>query len=78
MHVKGPDLLRVKGIVRITDMAGPLVIHCVQHVFHPPLLLDAWPSADHRTRLVLITRDIDAGWLRNTLALFDVDDLHSQ
>lgn len=74
MHVKGPDLLRVKGIVRIADLAGPLVIHGVQHVFHPPLLLDAWPSADHRTRLVLITRDIDAGWLRNTLTLFETGD----
>ena len=33
------------------------MIHGVQHIFHPPLLLDAWPSADQRTRLVLITRD---------------------
>ncbi|HRY14375.1 MAG TPA: GTP-binding protein [Candidatus Competibacteraceae bacterium] len=74
MHVKGSDLLRVKGIVRIADLAGPLVVHCVQHVFHPPLRLDAWPSADRRTRLVLITRDIDAAWLRNTLTLFEAGD----
>jgi G3E family GTPase len=74
MHVKGPDLLRVKGIVRIADLAGPLVIHCVQHVFHPPLLLGAWPSDDRRTRLVIITRDIDAAWLRNTLTLFETGD----
>ncbi len=74
MHVKGPDLLRVKGIVRIADSAGPLVVHCVQHVFHPPLLLEAWPSDDHRTRLMFITRDIDAAWLRNTLTLFETGD----
>ncbi|MCB1820248.1 MAG: GTP-binding protein [Candidatus Competibacteraceae bacterium] len=74
MHVKGPDLLRVKGIVRIADSAGPLVVHCVQHVFHPPLLLEAWPSDDYRTRLMFITRDIDAAWLRNTLTLFETGD----
>ncbi len=72
MQIKGPDLLRVKGIVRIAEFPGPLVIHGVQHIFHPPISLAAWPSADHRTRLVLITRDIDEEWLRNTLALFDV------
>ena len=38
MQIKGPDLLRVKGIVHIADLAGPLVIHGVQHIFHPPLL----------------------------------------
>ena len=73
MQIKGPDLLRVKGIVHIADLAGPLVIHGVQHIFHPPLLLDAWPSADQRTRLVLITRDTDEAWLRSTLSLFEVD-----
>ena len=61
MQIKGPDLLRVKGIVHIADLAGPLVIHGVQHIFHPPLLLDAWPSADRRTRLVLITCDTKPG-----------------
>jgi hypothetical protein len=45
----------------------------VQHLFHPPIPLAAWPSDDHRTRLVLITRDIDEEWLRNTLTLFDID-----
>ncbi len=75
MQIKGPDLLRVKGIVQIADLDGPLVIHGVQHLFHPPIPLAAWPSDDHRTRLVLITRDIDEEWLRNTLTLFDVDDL---
>ncbi len=78
MQIKGPDLLRIKGIVHIADAAGPLVIHGVQHIFHPPIPLAAWPSADHRTRLVLATRDIDPEWLRNTLALFDVDEVEAQ
>jgi hypothetical protein len=31
----------------------------VQHVFHPPASLPAWPDDDRRTRLVFITCDMD-------------------
>ena len=55
----GPDLLRVKGIVCLAeDPERPVVIHGVQHVFHPPARLPAWPDEDRRTRLVFITRDL--------------------
>src|SRR5579883_140183 len=55
----GPNLLRVKGIVKIAENPEqPVVIHGVQHVFHPAAQLAAWPDADHRTRLVFIVRDI--------------------
>ena len=56
----GPNLLRVKGIVKLSETpAQPVVIHGVQHVFHPPSTLPAWPDDDHRTRIVFITRDLD-------------------
>jgi G3E family GTPase len=58
--LKGPNLLRVKGIVNVAGRAGPVVIHGVQHVFHPPVELKAWPDEDRRTRLVFITRNIAA------------------
>ncbi|MEP1207811.1 MAG: GTP-binding protein [Rhizobiaceae bacterium] len=55
----GPNLLRVKGIVQIVeDPDRPVVIHGVQQVFHPPATLPAWPDDDHRTRLVMITKDL--------------------
>ncbi|HEY1544824.1 MAG TPA: GTP-binding protein [Xanthobacteraceae bacterium] len=55
----GPNLLRVKGIVKVAENPEqPVVIHGVQHVFHPPAQLDAWPDEDRRTRLVFIVRDI--------------------
>lgn len=54
----GADVLRLKGIINVAGEAKPVVIHGVQHVFHPPVLLEAWPSDDHRTRLVLIARDL--------------------
>lgn len=56
--LRGPDLLRVKGLVNVEGKAGPMVIQGVQHLFHPPLELAAWPSEDRSTRLVFITRDI--------------------
>lgn len=56
--IAGPNLLRVKGIINIAGEDAPVVIHGVQHLFHPMRWLDAWPDDDHRTRLVFITRDI--------------------
>jgi G3E family GTPase len=67
MH--GPNLLRVKGIVQLAETPEqPIVIHGVQHVFHPPASLAAWPDQDQRTRLVFITRDLDP---RTVGGLFD-------
>ncbi|WP_395337424.1 GTP-binding protein [Novosphingobium sp. BL-8H] len=70
--LKGADILRVKGIVHLAEENRPIVIHGVQHVFHPPILLNAWPSDDRRTRLVFITRNISADELRGTLALMTI------
>ena len=52
------DLLRVKGILCLRDEDRPVVIHGVHHIFHPPVRLDAWPDADHRSRIVFITRGL--------------------
>jgi G3E family GTPase len=57
--MRGPDLLRVKGIVNVEgEPDRPAVVHGVQQLFHPVGWLDAWPSADRRTRVVFIVRDI--------------------
>jgi G3E family GTPase len=67
MH--GPNLLRVKGVVNVAETPGqPLVVHGVQHVFHPPARLERWPDDDRRTRLVFILRDIEPRTVRE---LFD-------
>jgi hypothetical protein len=42
----------------VEGKAGPMVVQGVQHLFHPPLELAAWPGPDHTTRLVFITRAI--------------------
>jgi G3E family GTPase len=61
----GSDLLRLKGLICIAENeTQPAVIHGVQHVFHPPVWLDRWPSEDRRTRLVFIGRGISDTWVR--------------
>jgi len=55
----GDDLLRVKGILNLVGESTPVVIHGVHHVFHPPVLLDAWPDSDRRSRIVFIARGIE-------------------
>ncbi|MBI2510251.1 MAG: GTP-binding protein [Betaproteobacteria bacterium] len=56
--LRGPDLLRVKGLVNVEGKTGPMVVQGVQHLFHPPLELATWPGPDRTTRLVFVTRGI--------------------
>ncbi len=69
LSLRGKDLLRMKGIVNVTGAAGPVVVHAVQTVVHPPVRLESWPSADHTTRIVFITRDIPQAALQRSLEL---------
>jgi G3E family GTPase len=64
--LRGPDLLRVKGIVHVRDRSRPVVVHAVQHVLHPPRELQDWPDADRRSRIVFITRDIAEAALKKS------------
>ncbi len=55
----GENLLRIKGIICLRDHPErPYIIHGVQHVFHEPIELQEWPTEDHRTKIVFITRKI--------------------
>ncbi len=68
----GAKLLRLKGLVDVVESPGrPAVIHGVQHVFHPPAWLDAWPDDDRSTRIVVISQGLDAGWLQDLLEALD-------
>ncbi len=70
----GDRLLRLKGIVDIAESPGrPAVIHGVQHVFHPPAWLPHWPSDDHRTRIILITRGIPRRWVELLLDAMEAE-----
>jgi G3E family GTPase len=65
--LRGRDLLRMKGVVNVAGLPGPVVVHGVQHVIHPPVRMAAWPDADQRTRIVFITQNIPQAALQNSL-----------
>ena len=67
----GARRLRMKGIVNFTEMPDtPVVVHGVQHVFHPTAQLERWPDDDRRTRLVFITKDLPERTVRELFEAF--------
>ncbi len=69
---RGESLLRIKGILNVVGQDRPVAIHGVQHLFHPPALLAAWPDGDPRTsRLVFITRDLPRDVIEQGLRAFN-------
>ena len=56
--LRGPDLLRMKGIVHVAGEPGPVVIQGAQHLFHAPVALEPRREIDPRSRIVFIVRDI--------------------
>jgi G3E family GTPase len=64
----GSDLLRVKGIMRIAGRERPIVVQAVQHLFHPPVELPAWPDDTRQSRIVFITRNLPRAFV---LEVFD-------
>jgi len=71
--LRGPDLLRVKGILDVKSCQGPVLVQFVQHLSAPPVELDTWPDSDRDSRLVFVTRNIPEAKIRGLLAA--VDDL---
>jgi G3E family GTPase len=60
----GPKLLRVKGLVGLAeDPDRPVLIQGVQHVFHVPAQLPAWPDEDRSSRLVFIVQDLERSFV---------------
>lgn len=55
-ELHGDRLLRVKGVVRVKDEAGPVVVQAVQHVVYPNQVLERWPCAHQSSRIMVITR----------------------
>ncbi|MEY8842403.1 GTP-binding protein [Cribrihabitans sp. XS_ASV171] len=65
--LRGPDILRVKGIVFLEGIETPFVFHGLQEVFDPPVPLRIWPGGDRRSRIVVIARDISRPELLRSL-----------
>jgi G3E family GTPase len=71
LHAHGENVLRVKGLLDVIEAPGPVVIHGVQHVVHPPVHLERWPDGDHRSRIVFIVRDLEPADIERSLVAFN-------
>ena len=70
-RTRGESVLRIKGILDLVGEERPVVVHGVQHVWHPPARLPGWPEGPRRSRLVVITRDLPGEVVRDGLAAFE-------
>jgi len=75
--LRGADLLRMKGVVNVEGLPGPVVVQGVQHLLHPPVRMPRWPDNDRQTRIVFITRDIPEAALRNSLEVLSKAGQHT-
>ena len=53
----GDSLLRVKGIINLTNSDQPIVIHGVYGDIYPTATLDAWPEGKPSSTIVFIARE---------------------
>jgi len=65
--IKGPDLLRIKGIVHVEGMDWPFVFHGVQHIFDDPVPFKSWNGQDTTSRVVVIARNMSQDDLDGSL-----------
>lgn len=69
LHRHGDRILRVKGLVRTSAGANPIVIHGVQHSMQPPVHLIGADDGQ-KSFLVFITRGLDRAAIENSLTRF--------
>jgi G3E family GTPase len=69
LHRHGDRILRVKGLIRTSAGANPIVIHGVQHSMHPPVHL-VGEDDGQKSFLVFITRELDRARIEDSLTRF--------
>lgn len=70
LHAHGDRILRIKGLLFLTESIGPVVMQGVQHVIYPPEHLPEWNDLPRRTDLVFITRRLDVQRIRQSFETF--------
>ncbi len=68
LSLRGGDVLRLKGLVRLVGEERLVVLQGVHHVLHPPVYLAHQADDAGGTRIVLITRGLSAAGLRASFA----------
>jgi G3E family GTPase len=70
LHCHGSNILRVKGMLNVGEGSGPVVVHGVQHLVHPPDHLPEWPDEDRSSRIVFIVRGLSRDIIERSLNAF--------
>ena len=71
LHRHGDRVLRIKGLLNVAGVPGPVLVNGVQHLVHPPAHLDRWPDADRRSRLVVISSGLGREEIERSLRAFN-------
>ena len=71
LHCHGDRVLRIKGLLNVAGVAGPVLVNGVQHVVHPPTHLESWPDENRQSRLVVILAGLDRSEIERSLAVFN-------
>ena len=58
LHRHGDKVLRLKGLLNVSGVAEPVVLHGVQNLIYPPSHLPAWPDGLRTSRLVFIVQGL--------------------
>ena len=71
LHRHGDRVLRMKGLLNVAGVPGPVLVNGVQHLVHPPAHLDRWPDDDRRSRVVVISHGLDRDEIERSLHAFN-------
>jgi len=63
-------ILRIKGLVSLVGEGAPVLVQAVAGVMSEPQKLKSWPSADHRTRLVVFLDGMQQEFVQDLFAGF--------
>ena len=74
LHRHGDRVLRIKGLLNVAGVPGPVLVNGVRHLVHPPAHLDRWPDADRRSRVVVISNGLRREEVERSLHAFNAID----
>jgi G3E family GTPase len=66
--IAGPKLMRAKALVILPSPQKPVVLQAVRETVYPPMPLAGPPHEDVRSRMVLITKNVDWDFIKDLFA----------